>query len=384
MKQFNTLALSALLCLPFSAAFAGPTEDLAKAVKEHNTDAMKTAIAAGADVNAEDEAHHTPLDCAVWWPDEIQLLLDAKADVNKDGPLAAAATWGETGVVAVLLKAGAKVDAPASGHTPLWWAAFAGSQASTLTTLLDAGADVEAGGTGMGTPLFTLLTQGKSPAERVATIRSQSPYLVKAGLALPPRMLNPQESDYSTLEDMMAVLINHKAKAEGTIPRTGETALMWAARGNRADAVQLLVANKADLNLKSKTNMTALAYACNSKKGQEAGIALVAAGANVKTSDVMGLELLTGDKTYGTAHAEFKNVTPLMLAARRGYAELVKALIAAGADVNVVAMGTDYEHGGNASLSVKSTAASMASAAGFTEVTEILVKAGAKPVDELK
>jgi len=322
-RNFKTICFTSLALTLFNSAYADPSQDLAKAVKEHNIDAMKAAIAAGADVNAKDAEGNTPLGCAVWWTDEVALLIEAKADVNLNNPLISAATWGETESLNLLLKAGANVNAKNGlGQTALWSAAFNGNQLSTLQALINAGAEVDAKDNLGQTPLITLAANGKTPKERVATINSQSPYLVKAGLALPPRLLNPKESDYSNVGEMIKFLVEKKADVNYSFSAAKFTALILAAQKNRPDAVQALIDSKADLELKSLSNMTPLAHACFSNKGEEAGLVLVNAGANINVTDRMSLEWQ--DSKY-SGSAVFTNVTPLFLAAGRGYAKLVQA-----------------------------------------------------------
>ena len=389
MKITKLLVLAAMVP---SIAFADPTQDLIKAVKSHDIAGMKTAIGAGADVNAKDEGGNTPLNYAIWWPDEVTLLIDSKADVNLNRPLSSAATSGETESVNLLIKAGANVsDKNGLGQSALWLAALNGSRSGTLSALVAAGANVNDADLQGMTPLFTLAANGKTPAERVATIRSQTPYLEKAGLALPERLKNPKESDYSNVGDMVKLLIDAKADVNVILGKTGMTPLMWAAKNGKSDAIIALVNAKADVNAKARTGWTSLCYAANNVSCTEAAKTLINAGANVNVSlpwvslKQKNGKIALGDADLGGKDTKegLKDVSILMLAAKEGNVELTKALIGAKADVNVICTGSvalDY----GSTASTKQTAATIAHSFEHDDVVTVLMAAGAKPIKDIK
>ena len=84
----------------------------------------------------------------------------------------------------------------------------------------------------------------------------------------------------------------------------GETALMWAAADNHADAVRTLVKHGAQINARSTT----VAYPQQKPKEPS---------------------------NYVTSFVPKGQWTPLMYAAREGAADAAMALLALGADVNV-------------------------------------------------
>src|SRR5665213_2123571 len=129
MKKVKTLIGIAVLVLSVSKSFANANEDLVKAVMAHNIDGMKAAITAGANVdNPDASGGSSPLFGAIWWPDAVKVLIDAKANVNfknKAGatPLISAALQGETESIKLLLAAGADVKvADGTGNTALSYA----------------------------------------------------------------------------------------------------------------------------------------------------------------------------------------------------------------------------------------------------------------------
>ncbi|RJF95635.1 protein kinase domain-containing protein [Noviherbaspirillum saxi] len=101
--------------------------------------------------------------------------------------------------------------------------------------------------------------------------------------------------------------------------RAGLTALQWAARNGRPDAVNELIAAGANVHVEARGDpfygKTALGFAAFYSGNVEVIKALIAAGAVVDHRDEGGN-------------------TPLMSAAVQGYILAVEALIAAGADVN--------------------------------------------------
>src|SRR5690349_20687493 len=111
------LVSSLLLLLMASAAFSKSTDDLFAAIYNGDLAAVKAAIAKKADVDAYDANGNTPLLTAVWYPEIVQELIAAKADVNKFGstkmmnPMMSAATWGEPQTISLLAAAGADLNA---------------------------------------------------------------------------------------------------------------------------------------------------------------------------------------------------------------------------------------------------------------------------------
>ncbi len=350
-----------IIMIAFSGiALADSNLELVNAVKAHNIAAMKAAIANGANVNNPDEGGSSPIFGAVWWPDAVKTLIDARADVNlknKVGstPLMSAAMQGETESVKLLIAAGADVKAVNNdGMSVLWLACINSSQAATLKALVDAGADPNAKDISGMTCLYTLVQGGKTPLERVTTVKSQAPYFAKAGLVLNARYTDPKESDYSSIGDMVTVLVNAKADVNATIAPANINAIMMAAKNGRNDAVIALMKAGAKINEKSINGWNALWLAADNLSCEEAALALIKAGADVNTTVAIGPLMQKNGIKAKAVHvknyhggsidldltSEMHDVTVLMVAAKEGSTKLVKALIDAKADLTPICEGT--------------------------------------------
>ncbi len=127
----------------------------------------------------------------------------------------------------------------------------------------------------------------------------------------------------------------------------GATALLWAAHWDDAEAVEALLAAGADPNAADDHGVTPLARACENASVPLVG-RLLAAGADPNASQTNGLTpLMTAARTGSLAVVEAllahgagvdaataaTHETALMWAVAEGHRDIVRALIAAGADV---------------------------------------------------
>ena len=156
------------------AATPDGTTALHWAARAAAVDLVERLLAAGADPESANRYGVTPLALAAesGEPAVVDALLTAGADPNTATPedesvLMLAARTGRVPVVDLLLAAGAAVDATESwrGQTALMWAA-AENNAGAVERLLAAGADVEARSNGGLTPLLFAVREGQIDSAR--------------------------------------------------------------------------------------------------------------------------------------------------------------------------------------------------------------------------
>ena len=225
-----------------------------------------------------------------------------------------------------------EVDAPATdGSTALHWAAETG-QRELVMALLAAGANANVTSRFGVPPLMPAVVRGDAAVVQ-ALVRAGA----KADARLPSGqtllMLAGRTGDPATVR----VLLESGADVNAVEPAMGESALMWAAAENHADAVRTLVAAGAHVDLRSapmafskdrfgdgrsarftvlpRGGWTALMYAAR-QDSREAVAALAAAGADLDATDPDG-------------------TTALTLALINSNYELAAQLLDAGADPNV-------------------------------------------------
>lgn len=271
--------------------------EIMEAVREGRTTAVREFLAAGADVNARNAQGETPLSLAVGLKRKavVRLLLEAGADPNAadgDGQTAlmAAADLRGPELARLLIDAGADVNArDQRGDTALHGAATWG-RPETVRLLIDAGADVNAVGAGGETALGRAVMMGN---------RRTIGYLLDAGAS---------------------------PNAAG-----GRSPLCTACMLGQIGTIRALLRAGADTNAAMESGQTPLrnALACNGELTEVRRLAnvrlLLSAGADPNHAFGFERGSLLGD-------AWPTGTTPLMVAAKAGYAEITGALIAAGAD----------------------------------------------------
>jgi uncharacterized protein len=282
MKARNLLRYLLVFLLLSLPCFANSSSALLEAVKRRDHKVLAALVKAKADVNGAQPDGATALAWAIY-------LDDQKA-------------------AEMLLAAGAKVNtADEYGETPLTLACNNGN-AALVKKLVAAGADVNAARWDGTTALMLAANSGNLAAVKL---------LLEAGA-----QVNIAEA------------------------RKGQTALMWAASEGHSDVVQALIAAGADVKAISKNKYTPLLFAIVKNDGKSVQ-QLLAAGANPNTQMPDGTPALNAAAIFRSAAAAIALVdggadvkaadqrnTSLHGAAQLGDVELVKKLLAKGADPN--------------------------------------------------
>lgn len=283
------LLAAALAALPvFAAEITGSSAPLVDALKSGQRQAAVDMIARkSADVNAAEADGSTAL---LW-----------------------AAHANDADLVARLLKAGAKPDAPNRlGSTPLLEAAFNANTAA-IQALLAAGADPNGAGPDGETPLMLvartsnlaaarlLLEKGANPNAREKQ-RGQTALMWAAAGSHGPTMrellARGAEVDAASNTDLMTPLVSGEPRAQPR-PPGGMTAMLFSAREGCMDCVQALVEKGANLNLADPEGVTPLISAVFNAHFDVAKY-LVERGANVNQWDWWGRSPLYLAVDYNT------------------------------------------------------------------------------------
>jgi ankyrin repeat protein len=310
------LIASALALMCGSALADSP---LADAIENGRRDLALELIQKGADVNAAQSDGATPLHWAAYRLDAdlVERLLKSGARAatqNRYGasPLGEAAKAANAKIVALLLKAGAAVDAAnKDGETALMLAARTGSK-EVMGQLIAAGANVNA---------------HEAWRDQTALM-----WAAEGGYADLVKLLISHGADVharAATNDWGSQITN-EPRAQYR-PTGGLTPLLYAARSGCLECVRAILAAGESVDRPTPDGETALLLAIDNYEFDTAK-ALLDAGASPLASDWWGrtaLYLAVDMNTYvprtGPAHPHSKTTTGM---------DLVRALIAAGVDVN--------------------------------------------------
>ncbi len=291
---------------------------LIEAVENFDAVKIEELLKTGADANTKKDGRtllwkvcdvydSQPVDNIV----ELLLKYGAKPNVSKrdeDGPLHYAAMFKQVEAAKLLVKYGADVNAKGSYlRTPLIYAASDGNSPELVQFLIDHGADVKAKNEAGENALFEHITRGKTNLKIVEILLDNG------------------------------IKVNSKNKHYGTV-------LHWAAFCGRTEIVTLLVKRGANVNAKGDMDETPVQKAMSQNK-LETVKALFRLGAAPLTSGRLGFSLLefatdSGDKEFvkeiisKIKEKSKGGLNALTTAARKGDLDMVKLLIEAGFDVD--------------------------------------------------
>jgi uncharacterized protein len=328
-----------------NAPEADGTTALAWAVRQDDAALVDQLLKAGADVKAANRYGVTPLflACQNGSAAMIERLLKAGADANAvvtegETALMTASRTGNPEAVKVLLDHGAAVDAKETWHgeTALMWAAAEGHP-DAVRVLIEHGAQVN-----IRSNTNTWARQITSePREKWMPLGSLSPLMFAAR--------------QGCLE-CAKILVDAKAHVSALDP-DGISVTLLAIINGHYDVAAFLVDKGADVNAADRTGRTALYSAVDfhtppqsnrpAPKEVDSSVSsldlikdLLAHGANVnaalKTAQPYRTKTDRGDDTMLTT-----GTTPLVRAAKAGDAEVVRLLVAKGADPKLGPRGID-------------------------------------------
>jgi len=290
------------------------------------------------------------------------LCLTAILSAAQASTVIEAARSGDKEAVRALLKQGADVNAAeGDGTTALHWAARAGD-AELVQMLLYAGTNVKAT-TRLGayTPLMMAAQAGHS-AVVAALLTGGSDVKATSTTGTTPLMFAAQSGDPRTV----TMLVEGGSDVDARETAMGQTPLMFAAAYNRVDVVKLLLARGAEIKATSKVvDLTKLSSPEEEFFRQRAAQnAARAAAGGPRPPDVPGV---TRQFRYNELVGTSGGFSPLHFAVRQGHAEVVTALVDAGADVNQLNPGD------------KSTPLVVAIVNGHFDIGNYLIDKGADP-----
>ncbi len=315
---------------------------LYQAAKAGDVDVIREQLASGADINEIREGRETlfggtedsgtPLlaAAAAGHLDAVRVLLEAGADprlknANGEDALLHAVAPGHARIVDLLIDAGAEVDTRGpEGRAALSIAAWGGHE-TILKTLLDHGANVAVADAGGVTPLHYALRQRQLPVARLL-IAAGAPVNVRDRSGNTPLhdacqklfLVNGVDESIETSVHLGLVDLLLSAGAEVDVRDDyGWTPLHRAVMDDRVEIAVRLLAHGADVNARAGNGSYALMMACDDPEMTER---LLRAGASVNAVDE--------DKETALFHAVNCEAE-----------EVIRALIAAGADVNHRAKG---------------------------------------------
>lgn len=354
--------LHKILLVGLSIAALLPAADirLADAAMRGDKEAVRSLLKQKVDVSTPQGDGATALHWAAFHDDlgMAQMLLLAGANVKaatREGaitPLFMACTNGSASMIEALLKAGADPNSTKSnGTTALMIAASAGN-ANAVKVLLDHGADLKARESAHGqTALMFAAALNRADAIKVlmkhgadAGVTSNVAKLERVtfdvdGNVVPSRPASSAEPAAEAPGGKAGDPAANGGRGQyaprqvGPSYMGGMTALLYAARDGHMEAARELVAAGADINQVSTGDKISPMVMAIINGHLDVGKMLLDRGADPNLASETGITALYATEDVQWApHAWFPQ--PIMDQEQVGYLDLMKALIAKGADVN--------------------------------------------------
>ena len=318
-----------------------------------NHEVVEVLLAHGANPNLVQNYLDSPLRaaCGGGYQQVVQLLLYAGADPNYTRnfgltPLTHACSQGNLGIIELLLSHGARInDLDPCGWTALMYSVLNNSDSYLL--LLDRGADINATSTG-GENALCIACKNKCNS-KIETLIQRGAYM--GGLTVAGCPLIIYIAQFNT--HALRLFIEYGADVNTRYERTWHTPLIQACIEGNVEAVEILLHHGADMHARARGGMTPLLLACNYGHAYITFLLLSRrADVNIKASEGSTPLLIACNGgheaivtllldhnaclTDTSIEGGLAGFTPLMLAAKKGNMTIVKQLLHAGADPNVL------------------------------------------------
>jgi len=372
VRQADRFALALLLTLPVAVAAAAPADRrVVDAAKDQDWPQVRALLTQHADANIRSEDNSTALLWAAHWndPGVAGLLLGAGADANAANdfqatPLSEACTNASATVVTLLLKAGANPNARiATGETPFMTCARSGST-EAVAALIAAGAAVDAREPAQNqTALMWAAAEHHAPVVR-QLIEAKADLRARTKKGFTALHFAAREGDVEIARLLLAagVDVNIRTEADPAEARAGARGPGSRNSPATAGATPLLVATV---------------------RGQvPLALFLLEQGADPNVGDAGFTPLHWAAATWesGTANPLYGFEDPMAgIPNRRAKLQLVNALIAHGADPNARMSKRQPAFAGGFADAVGATPFLLASSVDDVEMMRILLAAGADP-----
>lgn len=352
------------------------------AVKAGSLSSVRALIERKADVNATEPDATTALHWAVRAGDTsiAELLIRSGAHVNAVNrygvtPLSLAARNGRADLIELLLKSGANVKSAEAGlpegQTLVMHAAKTGS-VDAVKRLLAAGSDINARETRTGTTALVWA----ATSNRVDVIRAMAE--ASADLNVQSKVTNYPHTQNGVL--LAGVEEGVSYVGQTVLPRGGWSAAMFAAREGATDATRALADAGANLNLLDPEGTSALIIAIINGHWDTAA-ALIEKGADLNQADIKGMTPLYAAIDMHTLGDTFGRPYPAPPVIE-GSISVIKTLLAKGANPNARLTGPilkrQYDAGDNR-LGEGATPLLRAARKCDAAVMKMLLDAGADP-----
>jgi uncharacterized protein len=331
MRRVPALWVAATISVA-SVGAAGPDAPLADAVQRGDKPAVLALLKTGTDVNAPQRDGATALHWAAYLEDAdtTALLIRAGARVdtpNQYGvtPLALASQIGNAAIIDQLVKAGADPNgAIRAGETPLMLAART-TRADAVTMLLNAGAKIDAKETWNGqTALMWAAAAGNGPVVQ-ALIDHGANVRARSNAGTTPLLFAVRKGDAAAVRALLAA----GADVDDKRP-DGATPLLVAVINGHADLVDLLLDKGADPNVEGgSTELTV-----EGVRARPMELKYRKLTNNERDSEGVTRGNIFGKPLHAAIHVANWHISDQVIAVHIDRIRVITSLLAHGADVN--------------------------------------------------